>query len=84
MNGMSKKIYLELSVPRTGDLTADRERLQNALKPSVGKTNFSYEVFRRDYRAFRENGWKVTATLVWNGDCWEITAVEAGDTTAEH
>ena len=28
MNGMSKKIYLELSVPRTGDLTADRERLQ--------------------------------------------------------
>ena len=84
MNGMSKKIYLELSVPRTGDLTADRERLQNALKPSVGKTNFSYKVFRRDYRAFRENGWKVTATLVWNGDCWEITAVEAGDTTAEH
>ena len=84
MNGMSKKIYLELSVPRTGDLTADRERLQNALEPLVGKTNFSYTVFRRDYRAFREKGWKVTATLVWNGDCWEITAVEAGDTTAEH
>ena len=84
MNGMSKKIYLELSVPRTGDLTADRERLQNALEPLVGKTNFSYTVFRRDYRAFREKGWKVTATLVWNGDCWEITAVEAGDTAAEH
>ena len=84
MNGMSKKVYLELSVPRTGDLTADRERLQNALEPLVGKTNFSYTVFRRDYRAFREKGWKVTATLVWNGDCWEITAVESGDTTAEH
>ena len=84
MNGMSKKIYMELSAPRTGDLTADRERLQNALEPVVGKTRFSYEVFRRDYRNFRRMDWKVTATLVWNGDCWEITAVEAGDTTAEH
>lgn len=84
MNGMSKKIYMELSAPRTGDLTADRERLQNALEPVVGKTRFSYEVFRRDYRNFRRMDWKVTATLVWNGDCWEITAVEAGDTTSEH
>ena len=84
MNGMSKKIYMELSAPRTGDLTADRERLQNALEPVVGKTRFSDEVFRRDYRNFRRMDWKVTATLVWNGDCWEITAVEAGDTTSEH
>ena len=84
MNAMSKKIYLELSIPGTGDLIADRERLQNALRPLVGKTNFSYTVFRRDYRAFREQGWKVTATLVWNGSLWEITAVEAGDTTAQH
>ncbi len=83
MDGMSKKIYLELSAPRTGDLIADRERLQNALMPIVGKTNFSYTVFRRDYRAFREQEWKVTATLVWIGKLWEITAVEAGDTTAE-
>ncbi|MGM9567728.1 MAG: ASKHA domain-containing protein [Clostridia bacterium] len=81
---MSKKIYLELSAPRTGDLTADRERLQSALKSEVGKTRFSYEVFRRDYRNFRRMDWKVTATLVWTGECWEITAVEAGDTTSEH
>ena len=32
MNTMSKKIYLELSVPGTGDLIADRERLQNAYR----------------------------------------------------
>lgn len=84
IKGMSKKIYVELAAPRTGDLVADRERLQNAVEPMVGKTNFSYGVFRRDYRAFREDHWKVTATLVWTGDLWEITAVEAGDTTAEH
>lgn len=84
MNGMSKKIYLELVAPHTGDLIADRERLQNALYPLVGETNFSYTVFRRDYRAFRRQNWKVTATLVWNGTLWEITAVEAGDTSGEH
>lgn len=84
MNGMSKKIYLELAAPHTGDLIADRERLQNALSPLVGETNFSYAVFRRDYRAFRQQSWKVTATLVWNGNLWEITAVEAGDTSGEH
>lgn len=84
MNAMSRKIYLELVAPHTGDLIADRERLQNALQPIVGETHFSYTVFRRDYRAFRQLDWKVTATLVWTGQLWEITAVEPGNTTAEH
>lgn len=84
MNGMSKKIYLELPIPHTGDVTADRERLLQYLEPLAGRVSFPYSVFRRDYRAFRRGNWQVTTTLVWSGEQWQITAVEAGDTTAYH
>ena len=50
----------------------------------VGNVELPYAIFRRDYRAFREQDWNVTATLVWTGQQWEITAIEPGDTTAAH
>lgn len=84
MNALSKKIYLELPQPRTGNVTADKERLIRALEPLVGEAELSYAVLRRDYRAFREQDWQITATLVWTGKHWEITAIEPGDTTTKH
>ena len=84
MDPLSKKIYLELPKPRTGDVTADKERLLRELTPMVGNVELPYAIFRRDYRAFREQDWNVTATLVWTGQQWEITAIEPGDTTAAH
>lgn len=84
MNGMSRKIYLELPIPHTGDIIADRERLLQYLEPLVGNASFPYSVFRRDYRSFRRGNWQVTVTLVWNGELWQIVAVESGDTTAYH
>ena len=84
MDPLSKKIYLELPKPRTVDVTADKERLLRELTPMVGNVELPYAIFRRDYRAFREQDWNVTATLVWTGQQWEITAIEPGDTTAAH
>ena len=68
MDPLSKKIYLELPKPRTGDVTADKERLLRELTPMVGNVELPYAIFRRDYRAFREQDWNVTATLVWTGN----------------
>ncbi len=84
MEALSKKIYLELPQPQTGDVTADRERLLRSLSPLVGEAELPYSVFRRDYRNFRADNWRVTATLVWTGELWQVTAVEPGDTRSQH
>lgn len=84
MNSLSKKIYLELPKPKTGDVVADQERLLRELKKEFGKTELSYGVLRRDYRNFRSEDWKVTATLLWNGEHWEVSMIESGDTRKSH
>lgn len=84
MNPITKKICLQLNPPKSGDVIADKERLLNALMPEYGKVELEYTVFRRDYRAFREQNWLVTVTLVWVGDSYIISQIEAGDTAKEH
>lgn len=84
METLSRKIYLELPKPQPGNVIGDRERLLQTLEKRIGKAEISYDVFYRDYRAFREKDWCVTATLVWEGSLWQVAAVESGDTTKEH
>ena len=82
---LSKKLYLELTPPSEGDTMADRERLLYALENQVdGPVSFPYSVLKRDYPAFRLDHWRVTVTLVFTGDGWQVSALEAGDTTAFH
>lgn len=83
-NPLSKKIHMQLKQPQQGDVIADRERLQNALKKEGYDCAVPYSVLKRDYRALRANNWEITATLVYAGEKWELCKIEAGDTSAEH
>lgn len=86
---LSQKIYLELTPPSEGDTMADADRLLQTLEFKLSESGNShvslpYPVLKRDYPAFRRDNWKVTATLVYTGSSWKITAIETGDTTDFH
>ncbi len=81
---LSRKVYLELTVPSEGDTRADDKRLLSSLEPGFSNVSLPYYVLKRDYPAFRKDHWRVTATLVFTGNGWQVISVEAGDTTAFH
>ncbi|MCI8550719.1 MAG: ATP-binding protein [Lachnospiraceae bacterium] len=81
---LSRKVYLKLTVPSEGDTAADAERLLSSLEPEFSDVSLPYYVLKRDYPAFRKDHWRVTATLIFTGNGWQVVSVEAGDTTAFH
>lgn len=84
MNAFSQKIYLELPAPGQGDITADRERLLQGLEATFSPLALSYKTYKKYAAVCRKAGFKVTCTLVYAGTHWELTRIEAGDTTAEN
>ncbi len=78
---LSRKIYMELSGPDEEDFTGDRERILEALPAEFHGASMGLTVMRTLYPMCRESGWKLTATLVWNGFGWEVLQIEPGDTT---
>ncbi|MCI8466488.1 MAG: ATP-binding protein [Lachnospiraceae bacterium] len=81
---LSQKVYLELGVPSENDTTADAERLLSALRPEFPEVSLPYYVLKRDYPAFRKENWRVTASVVFTGNNWQISSIEAGNTTDFH
>ena len=86
LNALSKKIYLELPEPKQGYVTADKERLEEALASRLPNEEIlvDYEVFARDYREFRKENWHITVTLIFDGKKYFVSRIEAGDTTGFH
>lgn len=86
MEGLSKKIYLELPTPTEEDSRSDQQRLQDGLKAQgvEEKIHISVHILRKLYPLLDLAKWKVTVSLVWNGENWEMVEIEAGDTTAQH
>ena len=86
-DGWSKKIYLELSAPTQEDNRSDSERILDAIKEKEGNREeicFRPSALRTLYPLCEQSGWKVTATMGFDGARWEILKVEAGDTAREH
>ena len=84
MDGLSRKIYLELAAPTKEDAASSQERILRALRADYGEVRMPCRILRMLYPLCEEAGWKVTVTLAWDGWSWEITDLEAGDASASH
>ena len=84
MDGISKKIYLELQAPTEDDNRSDQRRIQDGLKEQGIEAKVSLRVLRKLYPLCEEAEWKVTVALAWDGQTWHGVDLEAGDTTGLH
>lgn len=88
IEGWSKKIYLTLPLPTEEDHRSDSQRILEGLKATgefeTEEIRFRAYVLRDFYETCQKAQWKITVTLGFEGTRWEITAVEAGDTTQQH
>lgn len=84
MDTLSRKVYIEPAAPTEEDARGDRERILEALPKEYGGAVMPLSVMRMLYPMCRESGWKLTVTLGWNGNCWEVLMVEPQDTTHRH
>ncbi|MEE0955430.1 MAG: ASKHA domain-containing protein [Eubacterium sp.] len=86
--GISRRQYLELSVPSEEDSTPYDERILQALEQGQEASDeacvFSLPALRKLYPLLDRSGFKVTVSLAFDGSKWVITDLEAGDTRKEH
>ena len=79
MNGLSQKRYLEL--PRS-----DQQRILDSLMAAgvEERVHIPVHILRELYPLLDNAKWKITVSLAWNGENWEMVEIEEGDTTAQH
>ena len=81
-----RKIYLELPAPTSEDNLTDIERVSRELRRKIGWHSYgtSLSCLRELPHHLREHAWKVTASVVRDGDRYRIQQVEPGDTTSRN
>ena len=84
MDGLSKKVYMELALPTKEDAVSSQERILRALRSEFGQVRIPCRILRILYPLCEQAEWKLTATLAFNGQEWEITKLEAGDASGRH
>ena len=86
MNGLSRKIYLELSLPTEDDPRSDQQRILDSLAAAgvEERVHIPVHILRKLYPLLDNAKWKITVSLAWNGENWEMLEIEEGDTTAQH
>ena len=84
MEGISKKIYLELDMPTEEDSRSDQKRIQDRLEKEGLHGVMSFSVMKKLYPLCEQAGWKVTVSLGWDGNCWKIVDIEEGNTVCRH
>ena len=86
MNGLSRKIYLELPIPTEDDPRSDQQRILDSLAAAGVEERVHIPVhILRELSPLLDNAkWKITVSLAWNGENWEMVEIEEGDTTAQH
>ncbi len=77
-----RKVYLEMKSPELKDNTSDLARLMMAMKKQIdtSKVQVEFGVVRKLAGVLRDGNWKVTATLLKDGDRLRLINVEPGDT----
>ena len=86
MNGLSQKRYLELPIPTEDDPRSDQQRILDSLAAAdvEERVHIPVHILRELYPLLDNAKWKITVSLAWNGDKWEMVEIEEGDTTAQH
>ena len=86
MNGLSQKQYLELPLPTEDDPRSDQQRILDSLAAAgvEERVHIPVHILRKLYPLLDNAKWKITVSIVWNGDNWEMVEIEEGDTTAQH
>lgn len=86
MNGLSQKRYLELPLPTEDDPSSDQQRILDSLAAAgvEERVHIPVHILRELYPLLDNAKWKITVSLAWNGDNWEMVEIEEGDTTAQH
>ena len=86
MNGLSQKQYLELPLPTEDDPRSDQQRILDSLAAAgvEERVHIPVHILRELYPLLDNAKWKITVSLAWNGDNWEMVEIEEGDTTAQH
>lgn len=86
MNGLSRKIYLELPLPTEDDPRSDQQRILDSLVVAgvEERVHIPVHILRELYPLLDNAKWKITVSLAWNGDNWEMVEIEEGNTTAQH
>ena len=84
MKPLSRKLTFQIPLPTEEDARSDRDRVLDTLRPGFGRLEMDLSVTRMLYPAIRSAGGQITVTMLWQGEAWHLTRVEAGDTTAFH
>ena len=84
MEGISKKLYLELTAPTENDSRSDKRRIEDALAEQGIKAILPLKSMRKLYPLCERAEWKITVSLAWDGENWKIVRLEEGDTTNRH
>ena len=86
MNGLSRKQYLELPLPTEDDPRSDQQRILDSLMAAgvEERVHIPVHILRELYPLLDNAKWKITVSLAWNGENWEMVEIEEGDTTAQH
>ena len=86
MNGLSQKRYLELPLPTEDDPRSDQQRILDSLMAAgvEERVHIPVHILRQLYPLLDNAKWKITVSLAWNGENWEMVEIEEGDTTAQH
>lgn len=86
MNGLSQKRYLELPLPTEDDPRSDQQRILDSLAVAgvEERVHITVHILRKLYPLLDNAKWKITVSLAWNGENWEMVEIEEGDTTVQH
>lgn len=80
MDALCQKQFLQLAPPTEADPRAEKQRILDALPPSLGSVRMALPVMRKLHAVLRDAQWQVTATLAWTGLCWEVVGLAPGNT----
>ena len=84
MEGISRKEYLKLSAPTEADSRSIQERLLSALREKGYPAQMPLKVMKKLHPLCENAGYELTVSLAWDGSCWRLTDLEAGDTSKKH
>ncbi len=85
MGNFSEKVFLQLDMPTDQDSVSDQLRIQDALAArGFEPVTVPLHIVRRLYPMCRDQGFQITATLVFREQDWVMVDVEPGDTRAHH
>ena len=83
INTLIQKIYLPLPLPTETDSRSDCRRILDTLaEQGFDSVQIPLAVRQQLYPLLPQSGYRVTASLCFDGTFWQLTGLEAGDTTS--